>query len=338
MQVNGGMSVSQENGGSNVIVSNATVVTKYIIDGFVASINHPTGIISSVQGGELPMGGGIALPNYLGMTATTALTSLTASNYFALFQRIEGYRVARLAWGGANAQPITIGFWVMATIPGHMTLAIRNTPPNRTYAVDITINGAMTWEYKTVTIPGDTTGAWEKTTLSGIEIWLAFAAASGWNTPTPGAWAAGNFLSTAAQTNFCATANNSMFVGNLTVLPGLEAPSAARSPFIMRSFDQELATCMRYWEKGDEWITYYSGAGIAGIATAYGTMPFAVVKRAAPTMSYNNWVYYTTADANPGVTLTLYRSTPTLLMFQATSMTNWKAWYPAGTWIADARI
>jgi hypothetical protein len=116
------------------------------------------------------------------------------------------------------------------------------------------------------------------------------------------AWTAGNFLATSATTNFFATTGTIYFTG-VIILPGSEAPSAARSPFIMRSFDQELVLCKRYWERS---MMYFAGYSPAGAGLAAMGVPFSVEKRASPTVtqisaSFNNCSLSTYgADATRG--------------------------------------
>jgi hypothetical protein len=71
-------------------------------------------------------------------------------------------------------------------------------------------------------------------------------------------------------------------ITGVIVLPGLEVPNAARSPFIMRPYDAELLTCKRYYCK--------TLAGLRAYASAAGgfyenAVLWPVEMRAAPTAS-----------------------------------------------------
>jgi len=171
---------------------------------------------------------------------------VAAGDYAYIQHRIEGYRVARLGWGGVSAQPITISFWISASIAGTIAVSVRTNPPNRSYVVDVPLAGG--WEYKTVTIPGDTGGTWPKDNSVGMIITFAAMVGATYRT-TANAWQAGNFFGSASTSNFFPSGLNTIYLTGVVVLPGTEAPSAARSMYIMRPFDQELALCQRYYCK-----------------------------------------------------------------------------------------
>jgi hypothetical protein len=218
------------------------------------------------------------LPYCLTMQAATGKPALAAGDFILLQHIIEGYRIARLGWGTANAQPLSIGFWVYATIPGTMSVLVSNSPSNRSYAVNVVINAATTWEYKTLTISGDTAGTWATNNTAGLILRLSFG------TGASNAMAAGSWIGTAigtgttATTNFVATTNNIVQVTGLIVLPGIELPSAARSALIMRPYDQELQICRRYYER--------VGMTVVTTSPPYAnTAWFRASKRASPTVT-----------------------------------------------------
>jgi hypothetical protein len=197
------------------------------------------------QSGTVPAGFSKSIQMFVNGTANP---SPGGSDYALFTQRIEGYRVLRLGWGTANAQPITIGFWVFAARPGSYSGAVRNDPTaNRTYVFSFTINVANTWEWKTITIPGDTTGTWNKDNTTGLMLMFTMMAGTSMTT-VAGAWTAGSFLGATGTINGVASTTDTMLLTGLVVLPGIEAPSAARSALIMRPYDQELVTCKRYWQ------------------------------------------------------------------------------------------
>src|SRR4029077_11487107 len=88
----------------------------------------------------------------------------------------------------------------------------------------------------------------------------------------------GSTVGTAATTNFFATTGN-VYITGVVVLPGIEAPSAARSSLIMRPYDQELATCQRYY-----WKNTISVGGFSAVATPSfgGLIKHPVTMRVAP--------------------------------------------------------
>lgn len=115
--------------------------------------------------------------HYIGFQTNSAQTSPTTA-YGYVLQYVEGYNVADLGWGTGAAATITLSFWVRSSITGAHGITFRNDNSAslggdsnwRTYATTYTINQANTWEFKTITVPGCTTGNWDKTNLVGIGI------------------------------------------------------------------------------------------------------------------------------------------------------------------------
>lgn len=269
MQINGAMEVSQENVGNQFTFGNVTPA--YIADGFISIYAH-TAATAVIKGQQIAPPGspsfGLAFQNCIQVTSTTAFSSPGVGDIGpTIYQLIEGYRWMRLGFGNANGQSVTIGFWIYATIAGTATLSIRNNAINRSYLSNFTINNATTWEYKTITVPPETTGAW--LTTNGVGAYVAISSFAGSNfQSTNGAWNTGNFLTTSSTTNFFVSNNNVMCLTGFGIWPGSEAPNAARSPFIMRPYDQELILCQRYLRKSFPRATAIAqNAGIAGAVT-----------------------------------------------------------------------
>lgn len=195
--------------------------------------------------------GGFASPSgftsYYGMKVTTT-TSVGASDYFFLSQTIEGVNMIDWQWGTASARPITLSFWVLSSIAGTAGGFVRNagsTAGNytRSYPFTFTITNTLTWEYKTVTIPGDTTGQWLTGQTDGVEFGIEL-----WNGSTyqsaPGAWAAGNFTGPSGGTiNYTGTLNSVMNITGVQVELGSVA-----TQFERRLYNFEFDACQRYYE------------------------------------------------------------------------------------------
>ena len=242
MQINGSMEVSQELGMTGTGTSG-----KYVCDGWVLTFSG-TMVVLSVQVLNATWFPG--LPYFLNIAISTAQASLGAGDTVFLHQKIEGQRISRLAWGTNNAQPITIGFWTAHTTTGIYSGSVRNgVANNRSYAFSYTQSVAGTPQYNTVTIPGDITGTWATDNTNAM--WISFTMACGatFTAPSANTWSAGPYLAAPGQINGVATTSNIFRLSGVVVLPGIEAPTAARSALIMRPFDQELLTCKRYWEK-----------------------------------------------------------------------------------------
>ncbi len=272
MQINGSMNVSQENGANGISVANAA---KNIIDGWVLQSGGPQVVV----GQQIP-GGPAGFSNILQAYNTTINAAPTGTDHCFFYTPIEGYRVARLGWGAANASPITIAFWVFSTKIGTFSGVVRNSAANRGYVFTYTINAAGTWEYKVITIPGDTTGTWEKTNLKGMIVGLALLSGTTYATATPNTWISSDVWALIGTQNVVNAGDFIQFTG-FVVLPGIEAPSAARSPLIMRPFDQELITCKRYLDFADGFIGTSFG-------TSSGHVTGRIRMRSQPTLLLKN--------------------------------------------------
>lgn len=179
------------------------------------------------------------------MKCTTADAAPAAGDLLILQEAIEGYDIQHLLWGTASAKPVTLSFWVKANTTGTFIAELyRNEASIRTISATYTINAANTWEYKTITYPGDTTTVTtaDNNTRLVLVLWLA-----GGSTYTGGgalqtSWGnVTNNLRDVGQTNLSATVNNFIrFTG-----VQLEVGSVATA-FDTRSFVDELARCQRY--------------------------------------------------------------------------------------------
>jgi hypothetical protein len=179
---------------------------------------------------------------YLGVTSQSSYAVL-AGDYFHLYQAIEGYNIGDLAWGTASAKTITLSFWVRSSLTGTFGGALRNSAVDRSYPFTYTISVANTWELKSVTIAGDTSGTWLTTT--GVGIYVGFGLGSGATySGTANAWGAGNFVQPTSTVSVVGTNGATFYITGVQ----LEVGSTA-TPFERRLYNQELANCQRYYFK-----------------------------------------------------------------------------------------
>lgn len=201
--------------------------------------------------------------------------SVGASDYFVIDQSIEGFNTADLAWGTANAKTVTLSFWVQSSLTGTFGGAFRNAAGNRNYPFSYTISAANTWEYKTVTVAGDTTGTWVGATNGvGLDVSFGLGAGSSFS-GTAGAWGTGNLVTCTGATSVVGTSGATFYITGVQ----LEVGSSATG-FEYRQYGQELALCQRYFASLQEGIWTANGSGTA---TAGIYMP--VTMRTAPTLS-----------------------------------------------------
>jgi len=273
MQINGSLDVSQETGFGSLVGGGDV----FVCDGW--KLNNSTGavIVAACHNSGGPPG----ITNRLELNVTAAATP-TGTQLAQVYQTIEGYRVARLGFGIAGAQPITIGFWTGHGIAGIYSVSVRNSADNRSYVFSYTQNTGSVWEYKTATIPGDVTGTWLVNNLAGLRISFIVSCGPTVMAPAANTWYGTIYVGAPGQINGTANTSQAFRISGVTVLPGTQAPTAAQSPLIMRSADQELVLCQRYFEQGN--VTQRSN-GTATTGSGF-FLPWLIVKRVAPTMTF----------------------------------------------------
>ena len=221
--INGAMTISQRNGTSSVNNSNNT----YTLDRWVMITDLDNKFsVQQDAGGVTPPAGFI---DYLGVTSTAA-TSVGSSGFYIISQKIEGFNTADLNWGSANAKTVTLSFWVRSSLTGTFGGSFRNSDNTRSYPFSYTISAANTWEYKTVTVAGDTTGTW--LTNNGIGISILFGLGVGTTfSSTAGAWAAGNFGSSTGATSVVGTNGATFYITGVQLEVGSTATSFDYRPY-----------------------------------------------------------------------------------------------------------
>jgi hypothetical protein len=249
--INGQMVISQYNGAS----STTPVGDGYFIDRWRDLCSQGSKFTRGQNLNSVTPPTGFS--NYLGIQiAATAVVG--ASEIFVIAQRIEGFNTADLAWGTASAATVTLSFWVRSNTTGTFGGALRNSAGDRSYPFSYTISAANTWEQKSVTIAGDTTGTWVGAT-NGIGISLNFSLGTGATlSGTAGAWAAGSFWSVTGATSLMGSTSNVFYVTGVQLEKGVTATS-----FDYRPYGTELSLCQRYYFQRDiTAIGFYSnGAG-----------------------------------------------------------------------------
>ena len=276
--INGSMVLDQRNAGASVTPAGSALT--YTLDRFA---------IYCTQSSKLTVQQSTTAPT--GFTNSYLVTSLSAysvisSDEFNITQAIEGFNFSDMAWGTANAKTITLSFWVRSSLTGTFGGALRNASVNRNYPFSYTISTANTFEYKTVTIPGDTTGTWAGAT-NGTAVLVGFSVGAGSSASgTAGAWAAGNIISATGATSVVGTNGATWYITGVQLEVGTQATS-----FEYRQYGTELALCQRYFLKYEG-----NGSGVTGIAvgmqdnttSALFTFQFPVTMRSEPTCSISN--------------------------------------------------
>ena len=301
--INGDMRIDQRNAGAAVT---ATSSFPFSVDRWWG-YEDATGSFTMQRSTTAPTG----FTNSVVLTVSSADTSLGAAEQYIFNQSIEGLNVSDLGWGTANAKTVTLSFWVRSSVTGTYPAAVINSASNRSYVSTYTISSANTFEYKTITIPGDTSGTW--LTDNGIGLMLRFSLGAGSDfQTTANQWNASYELTTSSCTNLMATSGATFYITGVQ----LEVGSVA-TPFERRDYGRELIMCQRYFNR-----VFLFGNGLIGFAdttTAAITMYYApTTMRSTPTLSTTG----TAADyqiRRSGTASTICSAVPTLT---ATSSDN----------------
>jgi hypothetical protein len=277
--INGAMMIDQRNAGASVTPANAA----YTLDRWSALLTQSSKFsIQQNGGGVTPPTGFI---NYLGVTSLSSYSVVTG-DIFGVRQRVEGLNVSDFAWGTASAQAVTLSFWVRSSLTGTFGGAVQNSAGNRSYPFSYVINGSNTWEYKTVTIPGDTTGTWLTTNGVGLELNFGLGGGATYS-GTAGAWAAANYGTATGATSVVGTNGATFYLTGVQLEVGTVA-----TPFERRMYGQELQLAQRYyqyWGGGTNQfqLRAYNLAG-GGITQ---TFTYPVEMRTAPTVAVGTVTY-----------------------------------------------
>lgn len=281
LQVNGSGLINQlpYNGGA---ISNAMA----ICDGWSMWYSGTMVLAPSQIGNPIVAG---APYGYLGIHVQSPQASLGATEYTLMSQRIEGFRTHCLAWGTANAQPITIGFWSKHDTTGVFTVAVRNGASDRSYVTTYTHAAQAVAQFNVVTIPGCTDGVWPSTETVGLSVSFSLGAGATRTAPSANTWHNANYHAAPGQVNAVATANKYFFIGGLVVLPGTQAITAAHSPRIVRLYDEELLLAQRYL-----WVSnLFAPRGGSGGSLAGHTIGNAIL--------YSTWRFTVPMCRNPSL-------------------------------------
>lgn len=234
--INGAMQIDQRNGGTSVTPTGDA----YTLDRWSTWVYQSSKF--SVQQNAGSVTPPVGFSNYLGITSTSAY-SVPANEGFAIIQKIEGYNVADLGWGAAGALTVTLSFWVRSSLTGTFGGAINNSAQSRSYPFNYQITLPNTWEYKTITIDGDTSGTWLTTNGTGFFVKFGLGVGSALS-GTAGSWATANYASSTGATSVVGTSGATFYITGVQLEIGTVA-----TPFEHRPIGVELALCQRYYEK-----------------------------------------------------------------------------------------
>ena len=273
--INGSMTISQRNG----TTATANGSNAYCLDRW-AAYGNGVSKYTTTQSTTAPAGFSNSL-----LVTSSAATSLASGDYYFLSQRIEGYNIADLGFGASGALTVTLSFWVRSSLTGTFGGSLQNGAENRSYPFSYTISSANTWEQKSISIAGDTTGTWATGNTSGLEVNFGLGVGSTLGDGTAGAWVGSDYRSTTGAVSVVGTSGATFYLTGVMLEKGSTATS-----FDYRPYTTELQLCQRYYYK----IKADSGSSMFGSGYNYsgtqalGLIKFGVTMRITPTALEQN--------------------------------------------------
>lgn len=237
MIINGGMAIAAR-GTSAVTIADTA---QYRVDRFNA-YDNTSGAFTYEQSTTTPSGEGFI--NSTKLTVTSADTSIAAGEYAYYAQYIEGTNFSQCDFGNSGAKSVTLSFWVRSSATGTYCITLANSASNRSFVSEYTISSADTWEKKTITVAGDTTGTWLTTTGIGLKVFFCLAVGSTYQ-QSAGSWGTTSFaFGSSNQTNWLGTNGNTLYITGVQLEVGEVA-----TPFEHEDFGSTLDKCHRYFYK-----------------------------------------------------------------------------------------
>jgi len=293
--INGAMVIDQRNAGASITALNLG----YTLDRWTTILSQASKFtLQQNQGSVTPPSG---FSNYLGITVgASANVTVGASDYFGVRHFVEGFNFFDCDFGKATAKIVTVSFWVRSSVTGTYYGSLLNNTVNRAYPFSYSISSANTWEQKTVTIAGDTTGTWEgATNATGVQVCFSLGFGSNFY-GTANAWNATGAYSVSGETRLITTNSATFYITGVQLEKGSTATS-----FDYRPYGTEFALCQRYYRTSFPYGTapaqnagQQGAVAIQSVSTSANTisvyLPVSPTLRAGP----NTITYYNTNSAN----------------------------------------
>lgn len=290
--INGAMQIAQRG-------TSATGVTAYgyhTVDRFTQHfVNCGTWTIS--QDTDSPDG----FSNSLKLDCTTADASPAASDRVGIQQRIEGQTLQQLAKGTTSAKSVTMSFWIKSNKTGDIQVNLYDLDNTRQIGNTVTINSAATWEKKSLTFAGDTTGAFDNdNNLSLIIEWWLDAGTDYSSGAVPTSWETVNDADRGAGVTLALADSTSNYI-NITGVQ-LEVGESA-TEFEHRPYTTELQLCQRYYYRCSQRPLGYSQAAAQLFR---GSVDFPTTMRVAPSLDSSGNSFTVNSGAPAAGTVGLY--------------------------------
>tara|TARA_B100000212_G_scaffold303208_1_gene249922 strand:+ start:778 stop:1812 length:1035 start_codon:yes stop_codon:yes gene_type:complete len=282
--MNGEFMVDQRNNGAAVIPT--STYYQLTLDRWAAGVSQASKVKYERGGGSVTPPAGFK--TYLAMTQNGSTYTPTTNDIFDVAQYIEGYDTAKFDFGTSTAKNLVVSFWARSNVTGTYGIYVTNKAANRIFVNSYTISAANTWEYKTVSITGDTTGTWLTTNDTGLRIGWMLSAGSGRLT-SANAWNASADYAVTGQVNLLGTSNGYLY------LTGCKLEEDQATPFEHEPYHVSLNKCLRY---------YFD-------SNASASKPYIYAKNYQSTHRFYDHFYNVPMRATPSVTTTYTNSAAT---------------------------
>lgn len=304
--INGAMVIDQRNGGSSVAFTSAA----YKLDRWVGAIGTAAG--TTIQRSTTSPTGF----SNSGLITVGTGASPVAGAVNRIYQVIEGYNISDFAWGTASASTVTLSFWVRSSVTGTFSGALYGASTIQSYPFTYTISAANTFEQKTITIVGPTTGTWDSTNGTGVYVNFDLGSGSSFKS-TAGSWTTGTYIGVTGSTNLCETSSATFYLTGVQLEIG-----DTSTPFEHRSIADQLQACQRYYTKNSSGAAYQA------------FIPSGLTERQFYTF------FPVSMRTNPSVTTTFSTGSATNLLI-GTGEVKWvhsSSNFTISSWIADAEL
>jgi len=275
--INGSMQVAQRGTSTSSVTSSGY----HAADRFAADLNA-VGTWTFSQSTTSPD----EFANSFKLFCTGAKASPDAGTVLIVNQRVEGFNLQSLKKGTSAAESVTLSFWVRSSKTGTYIAELRDNDNSRAISKTYSISSANTWEHKTLTFPGDTTGAFDND--NGLSLYINWWLAAG-----------SNFTSGTLSTSWASITNANRAVGVVNLadnedndwyITGVQLEVGEKAtPFEHRSFGDELARCQRYYQRitAQTVNARLAIGGNGSVAQCFPTAYLPTTMRAQPSVSYS---------------------------------------------------
>ena len=272
--INSAMQVAQRGTSATGVTSNGY----YAVDRMHTQVSSgQSGTHTVSQSTDAPSG-------FLNSYKINCTTAEASPNQLRFGHRIEGYNVSHLDYNTSNAKELTLSFWVKSNVTGTYAISVETSAAGRYFNTSYTITSANTWEYKTISIVGDTASALNTGNGIGFNIswWLA-APSSLKGSGTPDTWVTNGSYTSVADNHGVNLADSTSNYFQITGVQ-LEVGDTA-TPFEHRSYGDELQRCQRYYQKITSGNLRFIVTRDNNSSTSASTLSLPVGLRASPTVS-----------------------------------------------------